>query len=961
LENFGFRFVQWEEAYTEHPLADFEPKLIPSDLDGQTKAMPLKVVHEIDFLAICAKQARLQKLADFMEGALQLARHFDAYCSFHLSPSAPKHSIVQHKEHHAFASDSTEQILSIDENAYSSMMGMFSNSVLVQLHHLNQCRKDPAATLVLPARSLHQKLQRVRARHVEHTTGAYFQGGPLSSFQTFTAYALSLMPDGQANHINVTTHDLQVTMIRKALAELKSLLCFVVEVPRSPTGHIDGLAENISDVPVIAHMMQTTLAPHRQSLDQVVDLPTDGDLFVIGSSDLERAFNSMARDVNALSTSCRRSNMESTLGQNADTNELLYRVQKENDLLLVDIGKRGGERQVALDFDVALNLQSLLLQRSNLTFRCSELRETLRAEEVVVSMRARRHFGTMSMRMAKRLRAIKAKFEEYKEELSAHIMTASRSLKQQVVLNLQGEYSQRSLMALLEEQKTQMSRSMVQVDELEEARRQSAGLKHHLLRLQTHMSKSMRDGRSEDVRHVNKAVETLHGHSDKEHELQLLKQELERSVILSAQAEHARICATQNLHALRSKLERSTTEKRALLKCRAENNARFQELAEKGRKYDMMTSTSIRQVQEAAVGSQKEGAEEFEAAEENALSSSLYETEQEQVEREVQSQLLFTQNMESLRMQLQARQREKDGALLELARHESTHQHTPLERSPEDMSWNPGQGTHERTHPWNKALFTAHAAKYRNKVQELQRENQVLEELMGRRKQARRPELPVSRPHTTAERQIGTPMRGEQNRVSRTAHSDAEWNRSHKGISSARGVRRRQDGEVSRLLHTSPRAAFSPMASVDLDEYFARQSTIERLPRFAGVVQQPAGTGSFMESGLLSLAMAQSTPADQVRVQKRFRSTRETARVVKDSMERKIAGPYAQPQASRVARPPQKPAVAPQTSRPYINLNLEASSGAGDGRHYRSVANSNRAVVESALAIHRFENKSSIR
>jgi hypothetical protein len=516
-------------------------------------------------------------------------------------------------------------------------------------------------------------------------------------------------------------------------------------------------------------------------------------------------------------------------------------------------------------------------------------------------------------------------------------------------------------MALLEEQKTQMSRSMVQVDELEEARRESAGLKHHLLRLQTHLSKSMRDGRSEDVQHVNKAVETLYGHSDKEHELQLLKQELERSVILSAQAEHARICANQNLHTLRSKLERSATEKRALLKCRAENNARFQELAEKGRKYDMMKSTSIRQVQEAAVEGQQEGAEGFDDAEENALSYSLHKTDQEQVEREVQAQLLFTQQMESLRMQLQARQREKDAALLELARHESIHQHTPLEEPPEVMSWNPGKGTHERSCLWNEALFTAHAAKYRNKVQELQRENRVLEEMMERRKQARRPELPVSRPHTTVERQIGTPMRGKQTRVFRTAHLDAEWNRSHKGVDSARSIRRRQDDEVSRSLHTSPRAAFSPMASVDLDEYFARQSTIERLPRFAGVVQQPARTGSFMESGLLSLAMAQGIPAAQERVRERFRSTRETARVEKDSMGRKITGSYVQPQTSRVARPPQKPAVAPRTSRPYINLNLEASSGTGDGKHYRSVANSNRAAVESALAIHRFENKSSIR
>jgi hypothetical protein len=103
-----------------------------------------------------------------------------------------------------------------------------------------------------------------------------------------------------------------------------------------------------------------------------------------------------------------------------------------------------------------------------------------------------------------------------------------------------------------------------------------------------------------------------------------------------------------------------------LLKCRAENNARFQELAEKGRKYDMMNSTSIRQVQEAAVEGQQEGAEGFDDAEKDVLSYSLHETDHEQVEREVQAQLLFTQQMESLRMQLQARQREKDAALLEL-------------------------------------------------------------------------------------------------------------------------------------------------------------------------------------------------------------------------------------------------------------------------------------------------------
>ena len=248
--------------------------------------------------------------------------------------------------------------------------------------------------------------------------------GAFSSFRTFTRYALSLMPEELAANLHALQHALQVRMIQEATAELRALVHVWIKKPQLQTDELVDV-DSIKNVEPISYFLFNGLSQFQKNLDAVVAYDNQDDVLVIGMFDLQRALNTMARNVLYWDEREFATRLEALLSSNTATNEHLFRTEYALQRLAEDLQGMRSERETTLFLRVRDSLSELIREENQLRHQCEAIREQMRSRAADCTMGNQQGMGKTTLKLAIRLRNVKAQFEAYHDDLQALIMSSA--------------------------------------------------------------------------------------------------------------------------------------------------------------------------------------------------------------------------------------------------------------------------------------------------------------------------------------------------------------------------------------------------------------------------------------------------------------------------------------------------------------------------------------------------------
>lgn len=746
----------------------------------------LKLVHEFDLFFLATKTAQLKGVVRYLERNISLGRLIDGYSSLRVLTEDPIYSAIIPPSDQAFIAKVLARFFELDDVVYERVLFSFQHEVLYKLQgHQYQTNPD--------------------SRNISLRSGALVGG------KTLIEYFLSVNFSERGDILRTLQEAVDVALLRISVSELKSLLHRISRPAKDPNQN----RNFINDVRPIERAFHHDLAKHVFSVGQLPSLPLNTRLFVVGLSDMQKAFNNMARFVLYWDERDFATKLEKTLTENTMVNEELYRkqytlmCQERSDII------HSEQKRQELRLHVHDSYHFLLLELINLRERLQRLNSDLEIQRDEISSRIHNRLDETVDIMSKRLNTISSQFDIFHSKLQSVMAASVKAVKEEMMTNLQGEYSQRTLLNLLALSQKQIVEGQLKTEEFEDAKKQTTVLKRQLIRLQAQFDVLVNEGKDNQGEKLRQVAMQLQSHSDtqkKERELGLQQTELMGQI---TSVKHALNKAQRNYDYLKKSLIESNAEKKKLAQWKTDNAVRFLELRDKAKQYETLNNTALKRLEELVKYEPESGA--------TKIPNELEEAFIESGERD-----RFKKQAQKLKSMLSAAKQQKVAAMAELdlverGRSDLSRKSDGFsQRQLETVVSSLGEGTKMRRKIWDQALFQKHVTEYQDLCDGLARENQVLQDMMGKRTFRDRPKTQWG---GTVEQEKGSILLhgGEGRKMKITAHADMQWNQSlynSNSPTSFKGISVDSEGGIKRSLLTSPAGGHTPFPTPPVQSGF---------------------------------------------------------------------------------------------------------------------------------------------